>query len=90
LLDGYINQEDPTLTVDCSFFLVVYSLKIGTLKTWSLFKAARFRRRWVPEIPSTSYVFAGEIPWCETFYFNGETELTFTIGKRLRRYQVTR
>lgn len=36
----------------------------------------------MPEIPSTSYVFAGEILWCETFHYNGEAELTFTIGKK--------
>ena len=36
--------------------------------------------RWLPEIPEYHYMFAGEVPWCETFHYNGKTVLSFIVG----------
>ena len=86
LLDGYINQEDSDFNRGLFVFprsLLVKNRDIENVVNY--LKKQDLGGRWVPEIPSTSYVFAGEIPWCEIFYFNGETELTFTLGKKIEK-----
>jgi hypothetical protein len=86
LLDGYINQED--LDFNRGLFVFPRSLLVKNRdaeKVVNYLRKQDLGGRWVPEIPSTSYVFAGEIPWCETFHYSGETELTFTIGKKIEK-----
>lgn len=86
LLDGYINQED--LDFKRGLFVFPRSLLVKNRDIKDVVNYLRKQDlggRWLPEIPSTSYVFAGEIPWCETFYYNGETELTFTICKKIEK-----
>ena len=86
LLDGYINQEDLDFNRGVFIFprgLLVKNQDIEDVADY--LKKQYLGGRWVPEIPSTSYVFAGEIPWCETFFYNGETELAFTTGKKVEK-----
>ena len=86
LLDGYINQEDSDFNRGLFVFprgLLVKNRDIENVVNY--LKKQDLGGRWVPEIPSTSYVFAGEIPWCETFSYNDKTELTFNIGKKIEK-----
>jgi hypothetical protein len=90
LIDGYIDQED----LDCKRGLFVFPrglfVKRRDVKdVVNYLKKQDLGGRWVPEIPSTSYVFAGEIPWSDTFHYNGETDMSFTTGKRIERVLQT-
>jgi hypothetical protein len=86
LLDGFINQEDYDFKRGLFIFprsLLVKNRDINDVVNY--LRKQDLGGHWLPGIPSTSYVFAGEIPWCETFYYNGETELTFIIGKKIEK-----
>ncbi|MDP2660683.1 MAG: hypothetical protein Q8R28_08135, partial [Dehalococcoidia bacterium] len=39
----------------------------------------------LPEVPEDYYTFAGETPWCETFPENGQTDLEFHVGDRIKK-----
>lgn len=39
----------------------------------------------MPEIPEVYFIFAGEVPWCETFSYNGVAEISFIVETKKRR-----
>ncbi len=86
LLDGHIGQED----LGCKRGLFVFPRGLF-VKRRDVKDVVNYLRkqdlggRWVTEIPSTSYVFAGELPWSDTFHYNGETEISFTCGKKMEK-----
>lgn len=84
LLDGYIGQTDDELNRDIYIFPRGFFVKsedekniIQKLKQQNLFG------RWLPEIYEDHYVYAGEIPWCDTFPENEWEELSFVVGIEL-------
>ena len=86
LLDGYINQED--LEARRARFIFPRGLlvkKDKSLKIVECLKNQNLGGRWLPEIPEDYYTYAGEIPWCETFPYNGISKMDFVIGSRIER-----
>lgn len=84
LLDGYIGQENVELNRDIYVFPRGFFVKsedendiVQRLKQQNLFG------RWLPEIYEDHYVYAGEIPWCDTFPENEWEELSFEVGTEL-------
>lgn len=45
--------------------------------------------RWLPEKPKVIYTFAGEIPWCDTFPPNGQSEFSFVTREETVKVQRT-
>lgn len=89
LLDGYIQQEDLNARRD--IFIFPCSLFLKKEEFTEIVKQLRRQDlggRWLPEIPEYFYAFAGEVPWCETYLYNGNEELSFTIGKETKRVPV--
>ena len=81
LLDGYISQED--LEVKRGIFIFPRGLLVKNkdlIDIVNCLKKQNLGGRWLPEIPDDYYTFAGEIPWCKTFTYNGEDELIFSIN----------
>lgn len=80
LLDGYFTEEDEGIEQSIFFFprsLLVHSEKSEELLTE--LNNQELKGRWLPEVPSDSLTYAGEIPWSETFLFNGTTSLEFVV-----------
>lgn len=44
--------------------------------------------RWLPEKPAVINTFAGEIPWCDTFPTNGQSEFSFVTREETVRVQM--
>jgi hypothetical protein len=42
----------------------------------------------IPEIPEDHCTYAGEIPWCDTFPYNGQTELEFVISTKKKKVML--
>jgi hypothetical protein len=80
LLDGYMDQENRTLGrhIFCFFrsFLIPSSEADSFIENLS---NQDLGGRWLPEKPSTSYTFAGEIPWSLRFAENEYSEMTFIV-----------
>lgn len=86
LLDGYVNQED--LEVRRVRFIFPRGLlvkKNEAPKLVGCLKNRNLRERRLPDIPEDYYTYAGEIPWCDTFPYNGKTEIDFVVGTRKER-----
>ncbi|WJF85407.1 NACHT domain-containing protein [Bacillus subtilis] len=82
LLDGYYSDSNKEQTKRCFFFprgMLIRNLDCENI-TSHLSKQA-IGGRWLPEIPYDFYVFAGEIPWAETFSENELSKLEFEIKK---------
>jgi hypothetical protein len=80
LLDGYINQED--LEAKRSRFIFPRGLLVRKDETSKLVERLENQNlggRWLPDIPEDYYIYAGEIPWCETFPHNGTNRLEFVV-----------
>ena len=81
LLDGYIFQEDLEARRSCFIFprgLFVQNDDFGEIETL----LQKRNPGLLPEIPEDYYTYTGEIPWCDTFPCNGQTELEFVISTK--------
>lgn len=86
LIDGFIEQEDLDSKKDI-FFLprgLLVKKEMASEIIECLTKRD-FGGRWLPEIPEFYSTFAGEIPWCETFPYNGVAEISFIVGTKKKR-----
>lgn len=86
LLDGYFDQVD--VKAKRRIFVFPRGLFIRKTEVRSAINCLKnqdLRGRWLPEIPETYYAYAGEIPWCETFPYNGEEELVFVISRKMKK-----
>lgn len=79
LIDALINQESDDL--DRNWFTFIRGLIIKAdeaTEIIELLKKQDMKNRWLPEVPESHYLYAGEIPWCETFPENEWGGLEFT------------
>lgn len=79
LIDAHINQESSEL--DRNRFIFIRTLIIKEEEAeeiTELLVNQDMKNRWLPEVPESHYMYAGEIPWCETFPENEWSELEFT------------
>jgi len=83
LLDGFICQEDTAEKRSCVIFPRSLLIQDTNLEE-TLVLLHKVEHRWgqLPEIPGDYYTYAGEIPWCDTFKYNGQAELEFVISKK--------
>jgi hypothetical protein len=82
LIDGYFSDENVEKTRSCFFFprgLLVKSYDHERI--FELLQNQDLGGRWLPEIPDDHYVYAGEIPWADTFLDNDEIEIEFVTSK---------
>lgn len=86
LLDSYINQEDSGR--NRSRFTFIRSLLVKKQDAPEIIQRLENQdmgNRWLPEIPEMcGYLYAGEIPWSNTFPENKWEELEFVIGKEIK------
>lgn len=86
LLDGFGEEEDLEAKRDIFIFPRGLLVKKNDFNdVVECLKKQDLGGRWVPEIPAHRYTFAGEVPWCETFFYNGNVELPFVVGKEKKR-----
>lgn len=91
LLDGYFSDENERQTRSCFFFPRGLLVKKPDFeKVISLLKKQPLGGRWLPEVPTDYYVYAGEIPLSNTYDENKETELEFVTAKLKESVQVER
>jgi GTPase SAR1 family protein len=84
LLDGYINQEDPTIGRRRFIFPRGFLVDISNRdKLAERLESQDLAGRWLPEIPGDYYTFAGEFPWADTYPHNGLVELEFLIDQQI-------
>ncbi|MFA6055240.1 MAG: hypothetical protein WC769_07705 [Thermodesulfovibrionales bacterium] len=86
LIDGFIEQENLDSKRDVFIFtrgLLVKKEMVSEII--DRLTEQDVGGRWLPEIPELYYIFAGEIPWCETFPYNGVTEISFIVGTKKKR-----
>ncbi|MGG3466781.1 hypothetical protein ABES02_04420 [Neobacillus pocheonensis] len=84
LLDGYFSDENERKTRSCFFFtrgILVKSKDYN--RVYQLLKNQDLGGQWLPEVPDDHYVYAGEIPWAETFPENDEIDLEFITSRYL-------
>lgn len=93
LLDGYINQQDISAKRERFLFprgLLVNKRDASSLESQLIHQD--LGGRWLPEIRESNYLYAGEIPWCETFPYNGWEDLEFitktTIFQEIEKKEV--
>jgi len=86
LLDGHVNQREKPIYRDCFFFLRSFMISKTHLNNFiTLKKNTKHRRLITPGIPEDHYTFAGEVPWCETFRENGNTNMEFRIDEKIKK-----
>lgn len=89
LLDGYIFQEDLEARRSCVIFpRGIFVQKDDLTKIKTLLQKQSLGGGWlpeIPEIPEDHCTYAGEIPWCDTFPYNGQTELEFVISTKKKK-----
>ncbi len=86
LLDGFVIQEDIESKRSCFVFprgLLVKNAELSRVS--DLLKHQNLGGRWLPEISEDHYIFAGEIPWSDLFEYNESDELSFIIGKEIKK-----
>lgn len=86
LLDGYLTQED--MRNKRRLFAFPRGLAISRKYSKEFLRDLSKQNiggRKVPEIPSNYYTFAGEIPWCDTFSYNGKTDFVLRT-----KYKITK
>jgi len=88
LLDGHVSQEDLEAKRSCfifprGFFVQTedFAELLGLLKEQD--------HRPLPEIPEDHYTYAGEIPWCDNFPYNGQDELSFVLTTRKKKVVIS-
>lgn len=83
LLNGNIRQRDENtkrnMHINSKGILIKSKDKKQIIKN---FKDKTPLNRGIPEVYGEYYVYAGEIPWCDTFLENDMDELSFIIGKK--------
>lgn len=80
MLDGYIAQENETLGRNIFCFIRSFLVLVSEADSFvEHLSNQNLGGRWLPEKPSVSYTFAGEIPWCETFPENSACEFPFVV-----------
>ncbi|MGF9982088.1 ATP-binding protein [Bacillus subtilis] len=82
LLDGFFSDFNNDETRKCFFFprgLLVTNKDFERITT--LLKEQSLAGRWLPEIPHDQNLYAGEIPWADTFSENNYSLLEFEIKK---------
>jgi hypothetical protein len=88
MLDGYIAQENETLGRNIFCFIRSFLVLANEADSFVEYLSNQnLGGRWLPEKPSASYTFAGEIPWCETFPENSACEFSFI--KEEKSVQIT-
>lgn len=82
-LDGFTVQEDQARGRNSFFFLRSFIVK-NAIATDLFHHLSRqnLGGRWLPNKPSVTYAFAGEIPWCETYPPNGTRNLSFVVNEK--------
>lgn len=86
LLDGYIFQEDLEARRSCVIFpRCIFVQKDDLREIVTLLQKQNLGERRLPEIPEDHCTYAGEIPWCDTFPYNGQTELEFVISTKKKK-----
>jgi hypothetical protein len=89
LLDGFIEQENMDAKRDIFIFpRGLFLEKADALDVLQRLRKQDLGGRWLPEIPEHHYTFAGEVPWCETFQYYGDTELSFIVGMEKKRVPI--
>ena len=86
LLDGYINQEDSDR--NRNRFTFIRTLLVKNQDAPEIIQRLENQdmgNRWLPEIPEMcGFLYAGEVPWRNTFPENEWQELEFVIGKEIK------
>lgn len=86
LLDGFAIQVDErhkrALPASVRGLLVAKQHSQILRKLLARERPGRLR---LPDVPEDHNTFAGEIPWCETFPKNGQSELEFHVGHRIKK-----
>jgi hypothetical protein len=83
LLDGLIRQFDPDANRECFIFPRGFLVGSADLKELAeLLGKRKFGRDLLPEVRSDYYVYAGEIPWSDTFPPNGLSDMSIVITTR--------
>ena len=83
LLDGFICQEDAAEKRACIMFPRSLLIQDTNLEeTLALLHNAELMWGRLPQIPEDYHTYVGEIPWCDTFQYNGQEELEFVISKK--------
>ena len=79
-LDGIVAQGDEAR--GRSLFCEIRSLLVAN-RDANLFVNHLSKQdlggRWLPDKPEVAHIYAGEIPWCNTFPANGMSEISFVI-----------
>lgn len=84
LLDGYVGQTDEELNRQIYIFPRGFFVKSADEEEIvKLLNKQDLSGRWFPEIFEEHYVFAGEIPWCDTFRDDEWDKLTFNVKTEL-------
>jgi len=81
VLDGYATQQDIGVSRRGLFFFIrCFIVESGEAE--QIVKKLKQRdgeRQQLPDVPEDYYTYAGEIPWCDTYYPNNLDELSFVI-----------
>jgi hypothetical protein len=91
LLDGYIEQEDLEDGRSCVIIphgMFVQKDDLAEIIALLQKQSLRGRRMPIPEISDDHCTYAGEIPWCDTFPYNGQTELEFVISTKKKKVML--
>jgi hypothetical protein len=90
LLDGHIFQEDTEINRGISVFpRGLLFQKFEAENVLEYLKKNDLSNIWFPEIPHSYTTFAGEIPWCETFPYNGISLIELIISSEKQRVSDT-
>ena len=82
-LDGFFAQEDETR--NRSIFCFIRSFLVDNKSAASLLghlSRQNLGGRWLPEKPSVTCTFAGEISWCDIFPDDSASKLTFEVNEK--------
>ncbi|MFC1875052.1 hypothetical protein ACFLY3_02745 [Chloroflexota bacterium] len=83
LLDGFICQEDSNIRRSCTVFPHSILIQNTDFKeVLALLHDVELRWGRLPGVPEDYYTYAGEIPWSDTFKYNGQEELEFIISTK--------
>ena len=91
LLHGYIEQEELDDIRSCVIFphgMFVQKDDLVEMITFLQKQSLGGRRIPIPEVPDDHCTYAGEIPWCDTFPYNGQTELEFVISTKKKKVML--
>lgn len=87
LLDGDVSQEDLEAKRSCFIYprgLFVQKNDLNKVMTSMKKQNAREQLH----IAEDYYTYAGEIPWCDTFSYNGQMELEFVISTKKKKINL--